>query len=158
MSGLKINIGILEMDWNPQMQDRQAAWELYVELLTRVTTQYLHPEQGDEAAALKSVHELFALTREILKRHGSECQEFAKLAIVVLNQVIRPFTARWHKLSLAKAFEDTEKCLKFRADLELLQGRLRVYTRMLGDMAGVEARLAELEFEDEEETGEGAAV
>ena len=32
--------------------------------------------------------------------------EFAKLTIPVLNQIIRPFTAKWHRLSLAGAFED----------------------------------------------------
>jgi hypothetical protein len=63
-----------------------------------------------EKIALESVH-AFPLTREILRRHGSGCGEFAKLTIPVLNQIIRPFTAKWHRLSLAKAFGDSERCL-----------------------------------------------
>jgi hypothetical protein len=86
LSGLKINLGFLEGEFAPQHPDRAAAWELYVELLTRVTTQYLAPEDGDEKTALDSVHAIFPLTREILRRQGSGCGEFAKLAIPVLNR------------------------------------------------------------------------
>jgi hypothetical protein len=75
-------------------------------LLTRVTTQYLAPEDGDELEAIESVYAIFPLTREILRRHGSGAGEFAKLAIPVLNQIIRPFAAKWHRRALAGDFED----------------------------------------------------
>lgn len=138
LSSLKINFGFLEGEFAPQDPDRAAAWELYVELLTRVTTQYLAPEDGDEKTALDSVHAIFPLTREILRRRGSGCGEFAKLAIPVLNQIIRPFTAKWHRLSLAGAFGDRERCREFRAELSALQPQLRDYTRALSAMAAVE--------------------
>lgn len=144
LSGLKIKLGILEGEFQPRDPDRAAAWELYIELLTRVTTQYLAPDQGDEKAALDSVHALFGLTRDILKRQGSDCGEFAKLAIPVLNQVIRPFTAEWHRQSLAGAFQDSAHCASFRAALASLQIRLRHYTKALAAMAAVED-LTELE-------------
>ena len=114
LSKLKIKLAFLEGEFRPNDPDRYAAWELYVELLTRITTQYLAPEDGDEQTALDSVHALFPLTREILRKYGSGADEFAKLAIPVLNQVIRPFTAKWHRLSLAKAFEDPDHCREFR--------------------------------------------
>lgn len=60
------------------------------------------------------------------------------MAVVVLNQVIRPFTAKWHRLTLQGAFENHEKCVEFRDELSSLQLTLRKYTRMLADMAGVE--------------------
>ncbi len=138
LSSLRINLGFLEGEFAPCDADRAAAWELYIELLTRVTTQYLAPEEGDEKTALDSVHAIFALTREILRRLGSGCGEFAKLAIPVLNQIIRPFTAKWHRLSLAGAFQDGSRCREFRADLATLQPRLRNYTRALAGMAQVE--------------------
>jgi hypothetical protein len=138
LSCLKINLGFLEGEFEPRDADRAAAWELYVELLTRVTTQYLTPEDGDEKTALDSVHAIFPLTREILRRHGSGCGEFAKLAIPVLNQIIRPFTAKWHRLSLAGVFKDPEWCREFRTELSALQPRLRDYTRALAAMAQVE--------------------
>src|SRR6266446_7697956 len=71
LSSLKIKLPFLEGEFNPQDPDRAAAWELYVELLTRITMQYLPPEDGDEEAALQSVFVIFPLTREILRRNGS---------------------------------------------------------------------------------------
>ena len=55
-----------------------------------------------------------------------------------VNQVIRPFTAKWHKLSLAGAFDDENECKRFRAELQELQAVLRKYAKMLSNMAGVE--------------------
>jgi hypothetical protein len=138
LSSLKIKLGFLEGEFNPRDPDRAAAWELYVELLTRITTQYLPPEDGDEEAALQSVFVIFPLTREILRKHGSGAGEFAKLAIPVLNQIIRPFTAKWHRRLLAGAFKNSELCREFRDELAALQPRLRDYTRALSDMAQVE--------------------
>lgn len=138
LSGLKINLGFLEGEFAPRDPDRAAAWELYVELLTRIATQQLPPGAGDEKTALDSVYALFPLTREILRRHGPGCGEFAKLAIPVLNQVLRPFTARWHRRALAGAFADAAGCREFRAELAALQIQLRNYTRALADLAQVE--------------------
>ena len=149
MTSLKINLKFLEMDWSPNTADQDAAWELYIELLTRTSTQYLQPDHGNEKTALDSIHSLFALTREILKGHGRVCQEFTKIAIPVLNQIVRPFTAKWHRLSLAEAFADESQCAAFRSELSDLQRELRKYTRMLGSMSGVED-LSQLETQGKE--------
>jgi len=138
LSSLKIKLGFLEGEFNPRDPDRAAAWDLYVELLTRATTQAIAPEDGDEEAALESVHAIFPLTRDILRHHGSGAAEFAKLAVPVLNQIIRPFTAKWHRRSLRNAFQDPERCREFRAELIALQPKLSDYTRALADMAQVE--------------------
>lgn len=137
LKSLKISAGFLDLEFAPNDADRKAAWELYVELLTRVATQYLAPDHGDEKTALDSIHALFGLTREILKSNPG-CLEFAKLSIVALNQVIRPFTAKWHRLSLAGAFTEPTKCHEFRQDLSALQSRLRLYTVALSQIAQVE--------------------
>ena len=138
MTSLKINAHFLEMEWQPKDEDKTAAWELYIELLTRITTQPLPQQDGVEQAALSSVFSLFGLTREIIKRNGRGCAEFTKLAIVVLNQIVRPFTARWHRLSEEGAFKDPTQCQTFRHELTALQVQLTRYTQMLGAMAGVE--------------------
>lgn len=138
LTKLKIQLGFLNGDFEPRDPDRAAAWELYVELLTRISTQSLGPEDGDEKTALDSVYAIFPLTREILRRQGSGCNEFTKLAIPVLNQIIRPFTAQWHRTSLAGGFSDPDCCRVFRAELADLQGLLRNYTRALAAMAEVE--------------------
>lgn len=117
---------------------RNAAWELYVEMLTRIVTQPLPSEDGDDKAALDSVYSLFPTTREILRRYGPKAVEFSKIAIPVLNQQVRPFTAKWHRLSLRGAFKDDAKRAEFRRELGKLQVKLRNYSRMLAEIAGVE--------------------
>ena len=126
----------VEISFNAE--DRAAAWELYVELLTRIVTQPLLTGTGDEETALESVHSLFPTTREILRRRGPGTIDFSKIAIPILNQVVRPFTARWHRESMSGAFRDTLKCKEFREQLEVLQTDLRKYNRLLAEVAGVE--------------------
>lgn len=138
MTSLKIKSSFLEMEWKPQDEDKSAAWDLYIELLTRIATQPLDEKHGDEKTALDSIHSLFAITRQVLKNNTRHCTEFTKIAIVVLNQVIRPFTAKWHPLSLQGAFSDSERKTEFRGELANLQVLLKKYTKMLADMAGVE--------------------
>ncbi|NME81854.1 hypothetical protein [Clostridium sp. SM-530-WT-3G] len=136
MTDLKIKTSFLEMDWKPQRADKDAAWELYIELITRITTQDLKDNDGDEQEALESIYKIFGLTREIIKKYKLECMEFTKIAIVILNQVIRPFTAKWSK-KVKHDFSQNDK-KHFREELKILQRELIVYTQMLGDMAGVE--------------------
>ncbi len=144
MSHLKIKIPFLEMEFSPKDVDKDAAWDLYIELLTRITIQPMKTEHGDEEIALKSIYSLFPSTRAVIKNYGRGCIEFTKIAVVVLNQIIRPFTAKWHKLSLQEAFLKKEQCEIFRHELSDLQVHLKNYTKMLADMAGVED-LTELE-------------
>lgn len=138
MSSLKISVPFLNMEWRPQVEDKNAAWAMYIELLTRITTQPVADHQGDEESALQSVYSLFGITRTIIKAHGRDCMEFTKIAVVVLNQIVRPFTSKWHKLARLGAFQDPEQARAFRAELHTLQEQLHTYTRMLGQMAGVE--------------------
>ncbi|MFW1341068.1 hypothetical protein ACEV9T_22825 [Vibrio parahaemolyticus] len=138
MTSLKIKTPFLEMQWEPQDEDKAAAWELYIELLTRVTTQDILSHDGDEQAALNSIYSLFEITRNVIKNNGRNCVEFTKIAIVFMNQIIRPFTSKWHKVSVDKGFENESKCIEFRSELAVLQSELRVYTSMLAEMAGVE--------------------
>jgi hypothetical protein len=138
LTKLKVSVGFLETEWQPQESDRDAAWELYVEMLTRIVTQPLSTTDGDEKAALDSVHALFGITREILRRKGRDCIQFSKIAIIVLNQIVRPFTAKWHRLALAGAFEQAERRQEFRNELEALQVDLRNYAKALADIADVE--------------------
>lgn len=138
LKGLKVKTPILEMDWAPSDVDKDAAWDLYIELLTRITTQNLPDEHGIELTALESVHSLFQITRQTLKNHGRKAIDFSRIAIIVLNQIVRPFTAKWHKLSQEKAFDNPEHCTQFRKELSELQIQLRGYTSLLADLADVE--------------------
>lgn len=135
---LSINAQFLEVELTFKDADKNAAWELYIELLTRIATQPLPDGAGDEVRALQSIYELFPLTREIIKRNGRDCINFTKIAVVVLNQVIRPFTATWHKHNLDGKFSDEKYRKQFRKELADLQKQLQNYTGMLAAMSGVE--------------------
>ena len=137
----------VEIDFKDE--DRDAAWELYVEMLTRIVTQPLPASAGDEQTALESVYSLFPTTREILRRRGRDTVQFSKVAIPVLNQVVRPFSAKWHRESLTGAFGNMKRRKKFREQLERLQADLRNYNRLLAEIAGVED-LTDLERSEEE--------
>ena len=97
--------------------DSDAAWELYVEMLTRVVTQPLPVGIGGEETALDSVYSLFPITREILRRYGRRAINFTKIAVPVLNQVVRPFTAKWHAISLAGDLANDDIRNEFRQEL-----------------------------------------
>ncbi len=138
LESISLSVAAVSAEVSFQETDKDAAWELYIEMLTRIITQPLPAEVGDEKTALDSVFSLFPTTREILRRHGRKTITFSKVAIPVLNQIVRPFTAKWHGESLAGAFEDKPKRREFRKELSALQVELRNYNRMLAEIAGVE--------------------
>ena len=124
-----------QLKWNPGFRDRLAAWELYTELRTRITTQPLPYRSGDEATALDSVYQLFGMTREIIKTQ-SRCTHFAGLTVYVLNKHVRPFTAKWHKKSVDGRLSGLDDKYEFRQELEKVQKELREFTTLLGILAG----------------------
>ena len=149
---VRLNVGIANLEIEFSDADKNAAWEMYIEMLTRIVTQPLPDEVGDEKTALNSVYSLFPTVREILRRQGRETVQFTKIAIPVLNQVVRPFTAKWHKGSLSGAFDDPEEQKRFRRELDALQVDLRNYNRLLAKIAEVED-LTELENIKEDNDG-----
>ncbi len=90
--------------WEPNEVERRAAWELYVELLTRVAVVPLARGEGLVREALASLYALFATTREVLRKAGPQVAEpkpagqynLAFLAVALLNFALRPVLARWH--------------------------------------------------------------
>ena len=134
---MRLGTGPLSANLSFKRADEKAAWELHVELLTRIVTQRLPLGCGDEKAALDSVHALFPITREILRRYGSRAVKSRKIAISILNQV-RPFTTKWHKESLSGAFDDERKRQEFRMELGALQEYARKRNRELAEIAKVE--------------------
>ena len=72
MQSLRIKSPFLEMEWKLGNADRAAAWELYVELLTRTATQPLPEELGDEKSALERLQYLSSCFWDIDKTGQSE--------------------------------------------------------------------------------------
>ncbi|MGW3412430.1 hypothetical protein [Streptomyces sp. NBC_00243] len=103
---MKLNLKFLEISgtWQPNDAERRAAWDLYVELITRVTIVPIGQDEGLLREALTSIYSVFTSARDILKRYGPEVAEpkkngqynFAFLAIAILNYELRPILSRWH--------------------------------------------------------------
>lgn len=92
--------------WAPDEFERKASWEMYVELVTRISVVELGPEEGLVREALSSLYALFDITRKILRSYGpdvarpkiSDSYSFGYLAVAVLNGAIRPLLSYWHPL------------------------------------------------------------
>lgn len=138
MNSIKIGPRWASVDISFEDADKEAAWELYIEMLTRIVTQPIRPGTGDEKTALESVYSLFSTTREILRQYGRKTTQLSKIAIPILNQVVRPFTAKWHGMYLSGSFNNPLILKEFRDELTILHLSLRGYNRMLADIAGVE--------------------
>jgi hypothetical protein len=105
---LKLPFGEVRGTWVPDEDESRAAWELYVELVTRISVVELRPGEGVLSEAASSLYTLFNTTRTILKEHGPGVAKpkgngqlsFGYLAVAVLNLGVRPVLAKWHPLLL----------------------------------------------------------
>lgn len=101
--------GKIEGTWDPDESEQKAAWEMYVELITRISVVELSPDEGLLREALSSLYTLFDTTRSILRKYGPTVAQpkkennlsFGYLAVAILNAVIRPLLAKWHPLLLS---------------------------------------------------------
>jgi hypothetical protein len=139
-------------EWVPDQAEAEAAWSLYVELVTRVATQGLVDEQGSLREALNSLHALFGATRETLKKGGPTVgrarDSVGGIAVAVLNQGLRPFLTKWHPALQAweaarpagKAPIDHEREWQ---DMKQARAELRQLNAQLGEYAVALAAIAQ---------------
>jgi hypothetical protein len=150
-TSLPFGLGQVELESDEAM--RRAAWALYVELRTRITTQTLETDQGLLREALNSLYSLFASTREILREAGPDVgtslESVGGIAIAVLNVGLRPFLSKWHPALLAwEAQRPTDVGQKdhekkwpeepqLRNELKLLRENLEEYVHALAEVIEV---------------------
>ena len=151
--GLPFGVGEIGGEWQPDQAERDAAWEMYVELITRISVVDLGPEDGLLEEALASLYRLFDITRDILRRHGPTVAHpkggtlsFGHLAVAILNQALRPLLARWHPLldDYVHSRPTTTSRLdwergwalhgELRAALSEVRQTLRAYAGLLGEV------------------------
>ena len=97
-------LGSITGTWEPDESEVKAAWELYVEIVTRTPVGRVSSQEGSAGDALTSVYSLFETTRGVLRRHGpsvarpkgKKSLSFGYLAVSMLNLVLRPFLTEWH--------------------------------------------------------------
>ncbi|HEU5227207.1 MAG TPA: helix-turn-helix transcriptional regulator [Ktedonobacteraceae bacterium] len=98
--------------WRPDEAEKQAAWEIHVELVTRVPMTILEDNRGLLREALTSFYSLFQTTRIILRQLGpfqthpdaEPERSVSFLAVRMLNLALRPFLSKWHPM--LKDYED----------------------------------------------------
>ncbi len=116
--------------WEPNDDDRTAAAKLHTQITSRITTQRLGYLDGVEAAALTSVYGLFQSTRDIAHEHP-RARHFDAIAWDVLNNQVRPFTAKWHRASESGALSALDATDEFRAELNSRQEVLTTFDQLL---------------------------
>ena len=150
---VSLPFGIGSASWEADPTQRNAAWELYVELVTRVAVQSLDPQEGLVREAMNSLYSLFGSTRDILRKAGPKVgashDSVGGIAIAVLNNGLRPFLSKWHPSLLEweekkaegispQAHEKSwEQELIVRGELDSLRQDLEKYAHVLADIAGV---------------------
>jgi len=154
---VKLDLKVLSIGgtWEPNDVERRAAWELYVELVTRVSVVPLR--DGIAREALDSLYALFGLSREVLRRYGPDVAEpkrdgeynFGFLTVAMLNLGLRPVLSYWHPelqvweagrdpVVSAKAHEDAwPRIGELRAALDQSRSVLTTYAAILATACGV---------------------
>jgi hypothetical protein len=91
---VEVAVGQVKGYLYPTEAEKAAAYELLIELSTRTAGAQLASTDGSIRSELSSIEEMFGLTREILRRHGTETVKggggnlsLAVVATRVLNEV-----------------------------------------------------------------------
>jgi hypothetical protein len=150
-------VGGIEGTWEPNEAERKAAWEMYVELITRISVAELLPDEGLLREALSSLYTIFDTTRKILREYGPDVAQakgddevsFGYLAVAILNTVLRPVLSKWHPLLLdyentrdravapAEHEQQWDKYDELRQVLNDVRQVLTEYAALLAEVAGV---------------------
>jgi len=160
--GLKLGVVEVGGEWAPDESEEKAAWEMYVELVTRIAVAELKPGEGLLREALTSLYSLFPTTRDILRRYGPGIARgkdggtlsFGYIAVAVLNGALRPLLAQWHPL--LGSYEATrppdvspadhearwDRAAELREEINRVRRVLLEYSTLLADVVGAQSLLA----------------
>ena len=145
-------IGGVAGTWEPDESEVRAAWELYVEMVTRTPLGGFSSQEGSLREALNSIYSLFDTTRGILRKYGPAVARpksgrelsFGYLAVSIPNLVLRPLLTEWHpKL---RSWERDNPHLDerewegrndFLSALTEISGQLRQYADLFAEVADV---------------------
>lgn len=128
---------------------KKVAWSLFVETITRISTQPLQNDEGYIREAMNSLYSLFQTTRDLLKTMepstgvNSDGSTVEMLAVSMLNKEIRPFLSKWHpklkeyeskKQNSEADWEYQKACRK---ELAITRKNVLQYARGFGELADV---------------------
>jgi hypothetical protein len=136
-----------EMHFAVTKDSQLVAWKLFVEAVTRISTQPLAADGGLIREAMTSLYSLFAITRDVLKqtqpsRLTGNDPTVEHLAIAMLNTELRPFLTRWHPALLSwerghpgqdeASWPENSQC---RVEMDQMRRRLIAYVLGFGKLA-----------------------
>ncbi len=156
---INVNLGFLGITgkWAVDETQRNAAWDIYVELVTRISVVELKADEGILREALSSIYTIFGTTRAVLKKYGPEVATpgnpedttLGHVAIEVLNKVLRPLLSKWHPLlkdyeneksedvSVTMHERKWEHAVELRGEINKVRKHLSDYVDVLAQVAGV---------------------
>jgi len=160
-------LGGIQGTWEPDETEQSAAWEMYVELITRISVVELYPDEGSLREALSSLYSLFNTTRNLLREKGPSIARpkgksqisFAYLAVAILNSVLRHTLAKWHPLLLhyestkpisVSSMEHEQRWkdgAQLRQELNEVRNILIKYANLLAEVAKVPSLMFEVDEE-----------
>ncbi|MFF1307395.1 TIR domain-containing protein [Streptomyces sp. NPDC058307] len=144
----------------PSESERMAAYDIQIELVTRIGVQELAPGTGSLREALSSLKSLIDFTRQTLHTYSIGLERgiggptVQSLAYTLINDTIRPFTSTWHpRLAAyeARCPADTApldheaawpQAESMRAELTALRGPLLRVAEGLGGISGADFGVA----------------
>ena len=140
----------------PDADEKQTAWEIYIELVTRIPLADPDGERGLLREALLSLYTLFQTTRTLLRHLGPKLpaeegidRSCAYLAVKMLNQVLRPLLSKWHpllqdyekqrpdKTGIIEYEKYWEKYEEIHQEMTVLRQTLRGYAEAFAHIAGI---------------------
>ena len=145
-------IGGIAGTWEPDESEVRAAWELYVEMVTRTPLGGISSQEGSLREALDSIYSLFDTTRGILRESGPVVARpksgrklsFGYLAVSMLNRVLRPLLTEWHPKLRAwernnphRDESEWEGRSDFLKALDEVRLQLRQYANLFAEVADV---------------------
>ena len=145
-------IGGIQGIWEPDESEVRAAWELYVEMVTRTPLGELSPADGSVRESLNSIYSLFDTTRSLLRSYGPSVVRsgggrqlsLGYLAVSMLNLVLRPLLTKWHPrlqgwewVNLDTPESEWPDRSKFLEDPDMVREQLEQYAGLFAEVAGV---------------------
>ncbi|MEO1618229.1 MAG: patatin-like phospholipase family protein [Planctomycetota bacterium] len=125
--------------WIPSAEDKDAAWQIYVEFRTQEFANFLRqPTNADEQAELAR---FLTAIREVQKEHGHHAFVTASLTNAFLHSAVFPFTEHWNRERSRGNLEHGDMRRLFRRELEVLEEQVSQFQTLLLRIArGTESR------------------
>ena len=158
LSEVTVSLPWVSGTWAVDDNQRLAAWEMYVELVTRIAVRPLGKDKGLLREALSSLYAVFGETRRILRHYGPDIAipekkkflSFGAIAVLVVNEVLAPFLEDWHPalldheaterppgMSQAEHERRWARAAELRAELEKTRVKLVAYADVLAEACRV---------------------